>query len=667
MTIEPYVLVIAGPPCSLKSTLAKRISKERNIEYRSMDELRLEMFPRSDNRMEHRNLAYRRMHAEAMDLVGRRRDSVVLDATYQPLQRRADLETLARNLNPPVSIYLVECQVMPAIARMRFEHWRDHGAHAAVDLTPEKVEALAGQYPYSNLGLTLNTDDWSDEGFADLAATINTYIDLGQPICHGNWDHSQAVGTSGPHKPKEGENPLLLTENSRGRQVWRRRGLQLVTVLSVSLLALAIRAAVYAFATERSSTKRIEWVEPLIALGLVAATFIAWWEYKERSKREAETITKAGDIPRYYSTEAAAFCRPPDLMLYQLYYPKARDKRRFCIPRAPVYFVVPPRKPFRVIVKEYGEPPNDESLSRSAARLGFDWHRFKKWRLDVKKRDYVSFVLERGIRCTGLDAAADDVVMWGVPVDWAEYVCRELSLDRRETSILPDMRALFEGPGWNGRDGLDLLDILGKPRGIATGDKPRDRYSMLVNTTTLVTTIDGFVVLHRRSKHVSEGKGGLSATSSGFTHWDRDTRQADLERALESAALRELKEEMNLVWHGWQQDLVSIDRPFMAAGYNLLHGRDLAFYAHFESVHDHKWISEHRLDAHDRWEIANLVFVPVECINDDGTFSHPIAHLQRECNRHLRAALYSFAKSGELARIRARPQTRERLLSSTSL
>jgi hypothetical protein len=94
------------------------------------------------------------------------------------------------------------------------------------------------------------------------------------------------------------------------------------------------------------------------------------------------------------------------------------------------------------------------------------------------------------------------------------------------------------------------------------------------------------------------------------------------------------------------------EAPFLGAAFNLLHGRDLNFYSHFITHCKVTRISERRIKARDKWEVASLIFVPLECINNYGEFTSDFSGLLRECNRHLRAALHAFSVSGRLAHCR---------------
>ncbi len=139
---RPRFIVVAGPPCSGKSTVARRLSVELGSPHLEMDAFRRRVLPQSDQRVEHRDIAYRAMHAAA-ELLAPWCATLVLDATYTAAVCRQDLlGTIERTGG---DLVVVECKVDPMIAVQRFES-RD--AHPAVDLTADRVTALARGYPY---------------------------------------------------------------------------------------------------------------------------------------------------------------------------------------------------------------------------------------------------------------------------------------------------------------------------------------------------------------------------------------------------------------------------------------------------------------------------------------------------------------------------------------
>jgi 8-oxo-dGTP pyrophosphatase MutT (NUDIX family) len=186
---------------------------------------------------------------------------------------------------------------------------------------------------------------------------------------------------------------------------------------------------------------------------------------------------------------------------------------------------------------------------------------------------------------------------------------------------------------------------------------------MLTGVCALVTTIDGYLVLQWRSKYVSEGAANLAATGTGFAQWGKDfglsfrwpwvnCANREIPDVMRNAALRELREETGIA----RKHILVPPREFLGAAFNLLHGRDLNFYAHYCANITHREVSRLLASAKDRWEIASLQFVPLEFIDDEGRLIGGFQYLMPRCTRHLRGALYAFAKSGRLANARQCPR-----------
>jgi predicted kinase/8-oxo-dGTP pyrophosphatase MutT (NUDIX family) len=369
----------------------------------------------------------------------------------------------------------------------------------------------------------------------------------------------------------------------------------------------------------------------------------------------ARSILVVGRVSRYAPFDDP---RPSDQSLFDLYFgrssPDARDG--FLLPGIPVYFIVKPEKNrrFEVVMKHGGHKPSDSKLVRRAAEYGLDWHGFKTWKISVKSEDYWDWVQEHCIRCTKVDQSdtnSGKVSFDMARVPWVDYVADELSVNLKSSSLPLDMRLIFEGEPWQSGK-LKLSDL----------EFAAQYYSMVTSTASLVTTDDKLIVLQRRSKHVSEGAGGISSSSSGFTHWGKDTAvlgSSLSEKSLVAAALRELYEETSILPLDLHLDLFA--PPFIGAALNLLHGRDLNFYAHFHCKLTSAEIALLRPIAKDSWETSQYIFVPVESVKEDGTLKAPHTSLLFNCNRHLRAALLCFAVSGARSAVLRSPQIRSGL------
>lgn len=163
MPEPPRFVVVAGPPCAGKSSLARRLSSVLDAPHLQMDQFRLRAIPDSDLRVEHRDIAYRAMHLAA-ELMAARCGALVLDATYTARRCRADLAGVVRRAG--ASLFVVECHAAAATAVERFLR---RGAHPAADLTGARVAALAAAYPYYDgaYGLT-----WGRNVDRELASVV---------------------------------------------------------------------------------------------------------------------------------------------------------------------------------------------------------------------------------------------------------------------------------------------------------------------------------------------------------------------------------------------------------------------------------------------------------------------------------------------------------------
>jgi predicted kinase len=140
----PRFIVVAGPPCSGKSVLAGVLAARLQLVHLEMDRFRTRVLPGSDQRVEHRDIAYRAMHYAAELLAAECARAVVLDATYTAAECRQGMIDIVERIGGP--LFLIECHVEPHVAVERFAQ-RHH--HPAVDLTPSRVDHLAREYPYS--------------------------------------------------------------------------------------------------------------------------------------------------------------------------------------------------------------------------------------------------------------------------------------------------------------------------------------------------------------------------------------------------------------------------------------------------------------------------------------------------------------------------------------
>lgn len=169
--------MVAGPPCSGKSYVARILARRTGIRHLEMDAIRVRLLPNSRHAKEHRDIAYRAMHLAAQILL-EMDHSVIVDATYMPAEHRRELEQVAEVTGS--LMFLVECKVSPSMAVSRFS---GRSAHAAVDLTPDRVDWLASHYPYSGKGFTYDSSECSEPSMEQIC----NYLLGGEALRNGEW------------------------------------------------------------------------------------------------------------------------------------------------------------------------------------------------------------------------------------------------------------------------------------------------------------------------------------------------------------------------------------------------------------------------------------------------------------------------------------------------
>ena len=138
------LIVLTGPPCSGKSTLAGELAAITGGVVLDVDQIRQIVIPNSQQSREDRNIAYRCMHLVSQKLLEAGTSTVILTATYSRRSPRQWLRSLADSTLAQVCV--LACQVSPEIAIARF-HSREPG-HPAVDLTEDLVKQQVMDYPY---------------------------------------------------------------------------------------------------------------------------------------------------------------------------------------------------------------------------------------------------------------------------------------------------------------------------------------------------------------------------------------------------------------------------------------------------------------------------------------------------------------------------------------
>ncbi len=417
-----------------------------------------------------------------------------------------------------------------------------------------------------------------------------------------------------------------------------------------------------------------EWATFCLALVALGSVVFEIMRGMKGRFEEARRIKRTGDCARYDSVPESD--PPSDKELFHAYrwriVPQLRKRLR--IPNVPIFFAVRPFPNRSFSVLAHAAHNQDFTLPEEAASLGLDWNGFASWRQKRTRGEYaLTYSHEYGLRCLGIEELTNtgsettrNLNVVKCPYD--EYASRELAVNYCDSGTLPDMRRLFEGEAWDAGD-LDLLNI----------SESAKRYSMRVSVTGLVLTEDDFFVLQRRSAVVGHGLGSLAASVNGAADYYADTCEtsgelwpmlgrmyavlpysfhgvlSDLELGgprkwdLAKTALREIKEEIGLeedvfVHSDGEKNCVPpFKRPFLAAAYNLRHGRDLNFYCCLRTHLKAKEISAERSNARDKWEVEHLVFLPRDKVTVRAIRSGELEQVIPKRARHLLGALYSWA------------------------
>jgi predicted kinase len=162
------VLVVAGPACSGKSTLAKAMAGELSAAVFSQDEVLTEIIPDSDRNLKDRLLSYDEMFKRAQQSY-ESGNTVILEGTFS---RREHRRGLIRAF-PDARIVVIELQVPLEVALDRHSQRTDH---PAIDHTDEIVEDRNRNFPYSPAVTHIDGTDPADKQLTRALAVVKSGV-----------------------------------------------------------------------------------------------------------------------------------------------------------------------------------------------------------------------------------------------------------------------------------------------------------------------------------------------------------------------------------------------------------------------------------------------------------------------------------------------------------
>ena len=165
------VVVLAGPPCSGKSTAGVWLAGRLSGIHLELDSLLSLILPHSDRCLQDRLLAYD-IAARAVRPILDRNLSAILDCTYS---RRQVRRGLVDNLNSNDPLVVIEFCITPDAALRRFDQRRQH---PATDLSAELAVQLVDAYPYGRASQTVNGEATPEEIQDQLAQILGRDQDL---------------------------------------------------------------------------------------------------------------------------------------------------------------------------------------------------------------------------------------------------------------------------------------------------------------------------------------------------------------------------------------------------------------------------------------------------------------------------------------------------------
>jgi predicted kinase len=175
---KPMVMVLAGPPCSGKSTAGAWLATTLPGIHLHVDAILTAIMPRSDRCLRDRRLAYE-IAARSIKPVLDRGLSAVLDCTYSRKEYR---QQVVDHVPSDVPLVVIEFLVSVDVALERF---RNRKVHHAIDLTPAIVAEKVAAYPYGAGAVTMNGETSGDEIRARILRSLDGNLDRGKWVNGG--------------------------------------------------------------------------------------------------------------------------------------------------------------------------------------------------------------------------------------------------------------------------------------------------------------------------------------------------------------------------------------------------------------------------------------------------------------------------------------------------
>lgn len=159
------LLILAGPPCTGKSTVARLLG----FPHLEMDEARATLLPEAAHTRADRAIAYRAVRWAAAKLLAVTH-TVVLDGGFGNEVDREENYRLATEAGARLYLVEFEAPLDVLIERNRLRR----GRHPGLDLDDRRVTEIASLYPYLGTGLRIDGSEPIDAAAARIVAYLGT-------------------------------------------------------------------------------------------------------------------------------------------------------------------------------------------------------------------------------------------------------------------------------------------------------------------------------------------------------------------------------------------------------------------------------------------------------------------------------------------------------------